>query len=55
MTQKKCVQEKEKLLYKKCCNYACECCSDQLRKALGDAANESRLRTGVSSDDLKND
>lgn len=49
------VLEKEKLVYKKCCNYACECCSDELRLLLGDAANESRLRSGESSDELKND
>ena len=45
----------EKLAYKKCCNYACECGSDCLRKLLGDAANESRMRLGISSDELKND
>lgn len=48
------VTEKEKLLYKKCCNYACVCGSDELRKLLGEAANESRLRLGISSDELKN-
>ncbi len=49
------VREREKLVYKKCCNYACECGSDCLRKLLGDAANESRMRLGISSDELKND
>lgn len=48
------VTEKEKLVYKKCCNYACECGCDNLRKLLGDAANESRLRLGISSEQLKN-
>lgn len=47
--------EKEKLMYKKCCNYACECRSDELRKILGDAANETRLRLNTDSDELKND
>lgn len=49
------VHEMEKLMYKKCCNYACECHSDELRKLLGDAANETRLRLGENSDKLKND
>ena len=48
------IQEKEKLVYKKCCNYACECVSDELRELLGEAANESRKRLGISSDSLKN-
>ncbi|MCI8596235.1 MAG: hypothetical protein HFE35_05410 [Clostridia bacterium] len=55
MKSMECVREKEKLVYKKCCNYACECGSDCLRKLLGDAANESRMRLGISSDELKND
>lgn len=48
------VTEMEKLMYKKCCNYACECNSDRLRKLLGDAANETRLRLGEAADELKN-
>ncbi len=55
MSQLNEVTEKEKLLYKKCCNYACECKSDALRKILGDVANESRIRLDVSSEELKND
>ena len=47
--------EKEKLVYKKCCNYACECTSDELRKLLGLVANDCRTRIGASGDELKND
>lgn len=54
MSKLESVQEKEKLVYKKCCNYACECGSDELREIFGEAANQSRKRLGVSSDDLKN-
>lgn len=49
------VSRKEKLFYKKCCNYACECKSDKLREFLGEAANRSRTRLGISSEELKND
>ena len=55
MIQASKVREKEKLVYKKCCNYACECGSDKLRELLGEAANQSRLRLGISSEELKND
>lgn len=55
MFERKNVTEKEKLVYKKCCNYACECSDDRLRELLGEAANQSRLRMGVPSDTLKND
>ena len=55
MANTRSVENMEKLLYKKCCNYACECHSDVLRKLLGDAANQTRLRLGVNSDELKND
>ncbi len=53
MKQSKELREKEKLVYKKCCDYACECGSDELRELLGVAANECRKRLGVSADDLK--
>ena len=36
------LQEKVRLVYKKCCNYACECTDDKLRELLGVAANECR-------------
>ncbi len=49
------VEKKEKLMYKKCCNYACECSSDKLREILGETANESRKRLDIASDELKND
>ena len=55
MIQASKVREKEKLVYKKCYNYACECGSDKLRELLGEAANQSRLRLGISSEELKND
>lgn len=55
MANVKQVTELEKLMYKKCCNYACECRDDTLRKLLGDAANESRLRLGGDCDECKND
>lgn len=55
MANMKTVTEMEKLMYKKCCNYACECHSDCLRELLGEAANETRLRLGISADDLKNE
>ena len=55
MANQKSVTEKEKLVYKKCCNYACVCKSDELRAILGESANECRLRTGIPSEELKND
>ena len=55
MSQTDNVLEKEKLVYKKCCNYACECSSDKLREILGEAANRSRRRMGIPSEELKND
>lgn len=55
MTKQEALQEKEKLVYKKCCNYACECSSDELREILGEAANAARIRLGIDSDKLKND
>ena len=36
------LQEKVRLVYKKCCNYACECSDDKLRELLGVTANECR-------------
>ena len=55
MASENSVLEKEKLVYKKCCNYACECSSDKLREILGEAANRSRRRMGIPSEELKND
>lgn len=36
------LQEKVRLVYKKCCNYACECSDDRLRELLGNTANVCR-------------
>lgn len=36
------LQEKVQLVYKKCCNYACECSDDKLRELLGVTANVCR-------------
>lgn len=55
MNENELIKQKEKLVYKKCCNYACECNSDELRKILGDTANKVRIRLGESSEELKND
>ncbi|MCI8413507.1 MAG: hypothetical protein HFE47_05385 [Clostridia bacterium] len=55
MASENSVLEKEKLVYKKCCNYACECNCDNLRKILGEVANQSRVRMGIPSEELKND
>lgn len=48
------LRQKEQLVYKKCCNYACECTDDKLRELLGVTANECRKHMHVSADELKN-
>lgn len=52
MTNKESIKQMEQLLYKKCCNYACECRSDALREILGEAANDARIRLNASGEEL---
>ncbi|MDE7394992.1 MAG: hypothetical protein K2M95_02585 [Clostridiales bacterium] len=48
------LQGKVQLVYKKCCNYACECTDDKLRELLGVAANECRKHLSVTTNGGKN-
>ena len=48
------LQEQVQLVYKKCCNYACECTDDKLRELLGVAANECRKHLDVWENEGKN-